>query len=338
MTQLTEHYAAGFAFAESSVDRTVGLIRNVSLLGRVSKNNRTYSSNAMQEAAKLHKGAGVYLDHPTHREEREREGVRSVRDLAGHVVSARVVGDRVRGDVKVISGTPNGEFLIAIAEQAPTSAGFSHRASGTSRHDDGQEVVEHVSAVAGLDLVTEPATVAGLFESIRERGKTMNDKTEGTLSLEQLRRDHPAAVEAILTEVKEHVELIDAKLKAAGLPERTVTKQFRERLMKAADEGTLDVLIGDRVKLWRQMLREARRERGGPPRSVERDPDLTNGDGTRPVDGAALEEAYKMWHGPSSGATISPEDLARAADTFNYGEHWKRRITPEDVAKGFDLF
>lgn len=338
MTDFVESYERGFPFAESTVDRESGIISNVSFLGRLSKNGRVYSNTAMKEAAKLHKGAGVYLDHPTEKEEREREGVRSVRDLAGHAISARVVGDRVRGDVKALKGTPTGEFLLAVAEQAPSAVGISHRARGASKvGDDGVEHVEHVTAVGGLDLVTEPATVAGLFESIRKGGRTMNDKTKGTLSLEQLRRDHPAAVAALLAEVKGNVERIEEKLKAAKLPERIVTEEFRRQLNEATDEVTLDTLVAEQAKLWREMLRVARRELGGSPVSYERDLGGTRVPGTRPVDDAALEEAYTMFHGPSSAPAISDEQLEEARKMFD-GPLPEQRISDEDLGNAFDLF
>lgn len=334
-TALVESYDRGFPFAEATVDRESGIISNVSFLGRISKNGRVYSNTAMLEAAKLHKGAGVYLDHPTEKEEREREGVRSVRDLAGHAISARVVGDRVRGDVKALKGTPTGEFLLAVAEQAPSAVGISHRARGASKvGDDGVEHVEHVTAVGGLDLVTEPATVAGLFESIHkapttpdpatQRGETMDDK-KTELTLDQLRQEHPDLVEAILAEVKdtaentekdatikrlteyrerreaedavaERLRLVEGKLEAAKLPERIVTEEFRRQLNEATDESAIDAILADRVAMYQEAQREARKERGGPPVSLERDPDpdRKNGDGTRPVDEAALEEAARV--------------------------------------------
>ena len=148
----------------------------------------------------------------------------------------------------------------------------------------------------------------------------MKDDKDGKLTIEQLRQDHPDLVEAILAEAKgtaelaelktenkrlvdyktrreaedaagERLRLVDEKLKAAKLPERIVTEPFREQLKRAADETEVDALVADRVAMYQEAQREARRERGGTPISLERKPDRENGDGPRPVDEAALEEA-----------------------------------------------
>ena len=169
--KLTEQLARGFVFSEATVDRETGMIQNVSLLGRVSANGRVYSTKAMGEAAELHKGVAIYVDHPTRSEASDRGGVRSVRDLAGQVISARVVRDRVKGTVQALRGTDPGELLLALAEM-PEVAGFSHRATGTtSRDGSGDEVVDSITAVHGADVVSDPATTAGLFESIKNGGK-----------------------------------------------------------------------------------------------------------------------------------------------------------------------
>lgn len=167
---ITEQFVQGFAFSEATVDRETGIIQNVSLLGRVSANGRTYSEQAMRQAAELHKGAGVYVDHPGRSEASERDGVRSVRDLAGKVISSRVVGDRVKGSVQALKGTDPGELLLALAATMPEAVGFSHRATGTtSRDGSGAEIVDSVTAVHGADIVSDPATVNGLFESISKK-------------------------------------------------------------------------------------------------------------------------------------------------------------------------
>jgi hypothetical protein len=257
----TEQYDRGFPFAESTVDRDAGLISNVSFLGRLSKNNRIYSSAAMSGAAKLHKGAGVYLDHPTREEERSREGVRSVRDLAGHALNAHVHGDRVRGDIRALKGTPTGEFLLAVAEQAPKAVGISHRATGTSTiNDDGSEVVESVTAVGGLDLVTEPATVSGLFEQIHfdntDTSTTTTPKKETTtmaepqtLSVRVLKEDHADLVEELraelLSEHKETEEL--AELKAEN-----------QRLRGIVEQRDAEDAARDRIALVDEKLKAAK--------------------------------------------------------------------------------
>ena len=165
-TTIWEHFEQGAALAEAQVDRGSNLIRNVSLCGTRSKNNRTYTPKALQDAVRLYQGAAFYLDHPTKRELSEREGVRSVLDLAGEIVNPRLSGDRVRGDLHLLDREPVKSLVFALAEQMPHMAGMSHRARGVVRPSPSGDVVESLEAVSAVELVTDPATTAGLFESV----------------------------------------------------------------------------------------------------------------------------------------------------------------------------
>ena len=88
----------------------------------------------------------------------------------------------MKGDVQVLKGTDPGEILLALASQMPEAVGFSHRATGTtSRDGSGMEVVDSITAVHGADIVSDPATTAGLFEALTEskggRMKTFKEVT-----------------------------------------------------------------------------------------------------------------------------------------------------------------
>ena len=179
--ELRETLERGIAFAEACVDHGGGVIQNVALLGAASLNNRVYTRQAMADAAKLYSGVPVYVNHPTESEMLDRGGVRSVLDLAGRVLNPRLVGTQVRGDIQVLEREPTKSLFLAIAEQMPGIAGMSHRASGSTHMDEsGTEVVDSIDHVFAVELVTEPATVAGLFESIT-KGKTMRRVTPDTI-------------------------------------------------------------------------------------------------------------------------------------------------------------
>lgn len=322
---LGESYDGTFAFHEASVDRETGIISGVSLLGRVSKNGYSYSKRAMTEAARLHKGANVYLDHPGDNEEEDTRGVRSVKDMAGRVIRSRVQGDRVRGDVQVLHGTSAGETLLALAEQMPDAIGFSHRADGIrSVDDDGRVVVESVTKVHGADVVTEPATVAGLFEGLIERPprKARSDDMKfDEITLEELKQERPDLVEAVtresadaqkaaereqelerLREWKSEREAKDAavdkaeriitKMKEAGLPKETrEDEDVRKQLMECSTEEAEDLAIANLVRAFKIVERSTGRKYTGPVLH-EDDPEehLREGE-LKPVDGEALEKA-----------------------------------------------
>lgn len=180
MTQIWEHIAAGVALAEVTVDRRQNLIQGVTLLSRTSKNNRTYSDKALDDAVRLYARAPFYLDHPTEGELRQRAGSRSVLDLAGEIVNPRLVGDKVRGDIHVLEREPAKSLVFAIAEQMPHRAGMSHRARGSVRPGARGEgdVVDGLAEVYAVELVTDPATTAGLFEALEREHHTPIDESK----------------------------------------------------------------------------------------------------------------------------------------------------------------
>lgn len=149
-------------FTEGVFDRARNVIRNVVLLGPRSRNNRRYTESAMRNAVRLFSGVKAYLDHPS--KEDDRNGRRSIRDLAGRFVNPRFEGGKVRADFE---GLPNenGKLYMDIAERMPEIAGNSHNAFGKWRREGGTVVVEELTKVVSVDLVTEPATTNGLFES-----------------------------------------------------------------------------------------------------------------------------------------------------------------------------
>lgn len=271
---LIEHFNRGEFLEGSQVDRNANTIRDVKLCGKHSKNGRVYSDRALNDATRLYEGAPFYLDHPTDRELRDRKGVRSVLDLAGKIANARKVGEAVRGDILLLDKEPSKALVFAIAEQMPTLAGNSHRASGTVRRgDNGTDVVESLDAVAGVELVTDPATASGLFESV------INDEDDmDKLTLEKLKAERPDLVEAVLAastqatefeamktknkdlekkldeanardKLTDHKVMVAAKLEKAKLPKRIVTEFFTAQLDGAEDEKAVDALIADRAEL-----------------------------------------------------------------------------------------
>ena len=309
---LQEVFETGQALREAQIDRGGRLISNVTLLGKVSKNGRVYSDQAMNDAVRLFERAPFYLDHPTEAQLRERKGARPVMDLAGQIVNARRVGDSVRGDIHVLEREPMASFVFALAEQMPNQAGMSLRGHGKvrpSQHGQG-EVVEGLASVAAVELVTDPATTTGLFESINHPEGDVDFKT---LTAADIKKHRPELIEALVRETqpeaadalalkrevkslkeqladKEATEqesvraaLITKKLAEAKLPDVLVTEQFKTQLKEAASPAAVSALIAERKAIAGKVKfgRNA-------PRSTERDLDerrpAADADGTRPID------------------------------------------------------
>lgn len=149
-----------------NVTVTGNVVQGVAVLGPRSDNGppggRHYTQQARGDVAELSEGAQVFLDHP---ENKSRGRVRSVNDLIGVLRNVRESGDRVRGDFVLVDHV---DKLKRLAEQAPKAAGLSIRARGDVRRDGDREIVESVSKIKSVDLVSRPAATEGLAESLIE--------------------------------------------------------------------------------------------------------------------------------------------------------------------------
>jgi hypothetical protein len=301
---------------EAKVDRGERLIRNVTLCGKVSKNGRTYSEQALNDAVRLYEHAPFYFDHPTEAQLRERKGARSVLDLAGEILNPRRVGDQVKGDLHILEREPTSSLAFALAEQMPHRAGMSHRGRGTVRPGAlGQaDVVESLAEVFAVELVTDPATTTGLFESITQG----DDMDFSKLTAAVITKERPDLIEALLKAtptaaeaaalarenraLKEQLDdrdakdqksaraaLITQKLAEAKLPAVLVTEQFKVQLTEAASPTAVSALIAERKAIAGKV-----KFGGSAPRSVERDLDerrpAAEFDGTRPIDEEKVDE------------------------------------------------
>jgi len=198
------------------VDRKNNRINHVKILGVESKNRRRYSERARASQAKLVEGMAVAMDHNRDDPTRERAFV----DQPCVVRNVSVESDGNYGDLHVFPSHPSAKLLYDRAEMAPETFGLSHVAECKvgPPDRDGRIVVEDVEAVATLDLVTRPATTAGLFESEESQDKPMaktlsawliEHKTKGTFKvlreMEELEVD-PAAVEMAEEDVAEGID------------------------------------------------------------------------------------------------------------------------------------
>ena len=150
------------ARTKGRVDATAGIIYGVKLLGRNSRNGREYSENAMRDAVPMYEGKKVYVDHPT-RETMQDD--RKFGDWAGVIRNPRYESGAVYGDIHLRQKSRHYDELIEAAERFNSAFGLSHVADGESRMRGGIEVIESITDVFSVDIVTDPATTAGLFES-----------------------------------------------------------------------------------------------------------------------------------------------------------------------------
>jgi hypothetical protein len=144
------------------VDRAAGVLHGVKVLGRQSRNGRRYLPAALRAALRLYEGAKVNINHP----ERGGGKDRAVTDRFGVLRRVRLEADGIRADLHYLTRHPLAEMIAEAAERMPEALGLSHNAEGRTARRGGVETVEEITRVVSVDLVSDPATTGGLFESL----------------------------------------------------------------------------------------------------------------------------------------------------------------------------
>jgi hypothetical protein len=142
-----------------------GVLRGAKLLGLNSKNSRRYQETALAEAAKQYDGKKVYVDHP-----KDTSAERRMGDFAGVLENVQYrKGDGLYGDIVLRQESTHFKGIVELASHPKfrKSCGFSHVAEGESTFDGDTEIIESIKRVYSVDLVTDPATTGGIFESIQ---------------------------------------------------------------------------------------------------------------------------------------------------------------------------
>lgn len=258
------------------VDRQAGVIRGVKVLGLESRNGRTYLPDALVAAAPLYEEAKVNVNHP----KGNPAGPRDYQDRIGVIRNVAVrPAEGLFADFHFNPKHALAEQLLWDAEHAPENVGFSHNVEARTSRLGERTTVEAITRVQSVDLVADPATTRGLFESIGRSAETnqVAPAADG-LTVETLKRDYPALVESLCTEQAEEVrrlrgeierraagELLEGRrnaarriLQEAQLPTpgsseplaRVITSEaFFDALAACSDEGAMRTLVEDRRRL-----------------------------------------------------------------------------------------
>lgn len=157
----------------SRVDREAGVIHRVKVLGWSSQNGRTYDPAGVDPVA--YEGRVVNFNH------HKGGGDRDVRDRFGRLVGVEKAADGLYANLEYLRTHPFAEMVAEAAERMPNVFGLSHTARGRERRGaaGGPATIERVESVQSVDLVGDPATVAGLYESKGgRRMATLNELRE----------------------------------------------------------------------------------------------------------------------------------------------------------------
>lgn len=305
------------------VDRTNGVIRGVKILGIVSRNGRSYLPGALTEAAGLYEQAKVNVNHP----KGSPAAARDYQDRIGVIrnVAARA-GEGLFGDFHFNPKHALAEQLVWDAEHAPENVGFSHNVQARTSRQGDRVVVEAITKVQSVDLVADPATTGGLFESADDGSKSsVADAVDGMpaaafedLSVEDLRRCHPDLVDSLMEERDAEVAKLRGEIERLGLAEELRRKhgsarrllaefnlpdpdtaesweksivgdRFVELLMAAPDEAAMRSLVEERAGLVRGIQERGQARARSRSRPVCRE--QSEALGARPANGKTFVEA-----------------------------------------------
>ena len=143
------------------VDRQIGVIRGVRVLGRSSANGRVYSDACLAAAKRLYESAVVNIDHP---DKRTPDESRPVASRIGWLRNVVLDAGGLRADLHYLRSHPLAEQIVEAAERRPELLGLSHNAEGRAVRRNGTMLVEEIFRVRSVDLVCEPASTVSLFE------------------------------------------------------------------------------------------------------------------------------------------------------------------------------
>lgn len=147
------------------VDAAAGVVRGVKILGLQSRNGRSYLPDALERAIPLYEGARVNVNHPAG----PPTAPRDYRDRIGAIRGVCLrPGEGLFGDFHFNPKHALAEQLVWDAVHAPENVGFSHNVEAKTSRQGDQVMVEAILRVQSVDLVADPATTRGLFEGAAE--------------------------------------------------------------------------------------------------------------------------------------------------------------------------
>jgi hypothetical protein len=147
------------------IDKDAGIIYGVKVLGPQSRNGRVYEAEAIANALPLYEGVSVNLNHQRIEPKAQVQQDRRIEDRWGVLKNARLKDGSIYADLHYLKTHPATPQLIEAAERFPETFGLSHDAAGDEQVIDGERRVVELFEIRSVDVVADPATNDGLFES-----------------------------------------------------------------------------------------------------------------------------------------------------------------------------
>jgi hypothetical protein len=283
------------------------IIENMALLGGKSKNGRTYSKDVRIKASKVFEGIKAYMNHP---DADKVNDPRKVQELIGRHkgVYFDEATDMLRSNLHLSPTHLVKEYLIPHAKANPGILGNSINASG--KIDSKGNVLE-VTKGRSVDVVAEPATTNGLFESVQNTKTTASTNSEGgekPMTIKELLENTENA--SLVAELREHFrEELDVESSVAELQEEVqelreqvaeyemvekkqedaaaITKMLKESKLDEEDQATVRELLEDakperRGSIIERFEKLADKVANGEKPSASREKNITEATGGKP--------------------------------------------------------
>jgi len=232
---------------EQNINDEARTISNVCVMGtRFSKNGYEYQDSAINKLTSLTSGSKFFLNHPAKEEQKQRDGVRDIRDWAGIFSNAHQDGDKVYADLTVREAF--WPLVKDVAVLRPTGIGNSINSRVSVYKDEkGKEHVVDIDVLKSIDLVASAATTQNLFEAYPDTsGDTQEDieKEEGILLDKMKERKLSRAINSIQYEA---MDLIDEIMRKKDAP----FKDKRVEIVSILDDlgNEIDNIMTGKTKL-----------------------------------------------------------------------------------------
>lgn len=146
----------------TKVDPQGGVLLGVKVLGLLSRNRRQYQEDALRRAVPLYEGAKVNINHPP----QDPTQPRDYRDRLGFLRNVHYrPAEGLFADLHFNPKHELAERLVWDAQHAPQNVGLSHNVLAQVESQGEISLVTEIHRVVSVDLVADPATTNGLFES-----------------------------------------------------------------------------------------------------------------------------------------------------------------------------
>ena len=234
-------------------DEEAGILRNVPLLGQRSPSrHRTYPDEVMRAAVSLFEGVPYYADRGFHTDPTVHPPPEAI---LGQVTNPRFAESehKIKGDIIPLNAERRG-FLFSLSKM-PQVAGNSPRMAGKVRRQGGEEIVQVITQVRAVDLVSAPGTLKGLHESESPSNEGVEEMELKDLTAEQLAESRPDLVQAIKTTAETDKDLVQ---KVGRLEEEAkALRESKAEADKKLDDLETKAALAERKALATRLLAES---------------------------------------------------------------------------------